>query len=185
MPRNPSILGLNLLLLLAQGAWAQPRLLDTQLQLRKILSVPRNSLCLARNPVDNLLYVANANGDVSRLDPDAATPALEKLYSAADHGVGNVAGFAIGSDGAFYLTENITQGNNNVATLTKGVVEASTGARRWSVLARTEPYPLCGNNFDHKVNGTDEAGQPVASGVYLYRLETAAGAFTRRLVYLK
>ncbi len=153
MSRCRLFFALSALLLATQGSWAQPRLLDTQLQLRKVLSVPRNSICLASNPVDDLLYVANANGDLSRLDPEAATPALDRIYSTADHGVRNAAGFAIGPDGTFYLTENIAQGTHNIVTLTKGVIDAATGERRWSVLARTEPYPLCGNNFDHKANG--------------------------------
>jgi hypothetical protein len=138
---------------LLQAALAQPRALDPQLQVRRLLSVPRNSICIARNPADGLLYVANASGELSRLDPRAASPALERVYASADHGVRNAAGFAIGPDGAFYLTENLAQGNLNVATLTRGVMDAATGQRRWSILARTEPYPLSGNNFDHKVNG--------------------------------
>jgi glucose/arabinose dehydrogenase len=115
--------------------------------------VPRNTIAMARDPQNSLIYLANANGDLSRLNPAAASPALEKLYAAADHRVGNVAGFAIGPDGTFYLSNNTSQGSRTVAAITKGVLDPATGARQWSILASTEPYPLSGNNFDHRANG--------------------------------
>ncbi len=155
------VAGLCLVPLATREGLAQPRLLDPQLQARRVLSVPRNTIAIALDPLDNHLYMLNANGDVSRLNPEATAPALEKVYTTSDHGVRSAASFNIGPDGAFYLVENktnefstgIAEGKYNIVTLTKGVLDASTGNRRWSVLARTENYPLSGNNFDHKANG--------------------------------
>lgn len=142
-----------LLLLLAHALGAQPRLLDPQLQIRRVLSLPRNTIAIARNPADGRLWLANANGDLGWVDPDALSPALEVVYRSADHQVTRVAAFAIGPDGTFYLTENRPKGRYTIAVLIKGVSEGDAGGRRWAALARTEPYPLCGNNFDHQANG--------------------------------
>ena len=40
---------------------------------------------------------------------------------------------------------------------------------------------------DHAViwNGLDEAGRPVSSGVYLYRLEAAGAGVTRKMTLLR
>jgi len=50
-----------------------------------------------------------------------------------------------------------------------------------SLVAQSMPAGLHEINWD----GTDNAADPVASGVYFYRLETAGESFTRRMVLLK
>ena len=52
-----------------------------------------------------------------------------------------------------------------VRTLVKGNMPAGPGQVTW--------------------NGTDQNGLPVASGIYLYRLESENRVFTRKMVLLK
>ncbi len=132
---------------------AVPLSLHPDVQLRKLLDTGANTVRLARDPTDNILYYSKADGAIYRVDLDANPPAAARLYTPANHGVNSSLGFAIGPDGTFYLTGNRSQGGNNIASLVKGVVDPQTGERVWSTLARTEPYPLAGNNFDHLING--------------------------------
>ncbi|MCB0293461.1 MAG: T9SS type A sorting domain-containing protein, partial [Calditrichaeota bacterium] len=43
------------------------------------------------------------------------------------------------------------------------------------------------NAGNHQVqwNGRDQSGQPVSSGVYLYRLEAGGGASSRKMILLR
>ena len=112
---------------------------------------------MAKDPRNNDLYYSKFNGDIYRitLQPGNGASTSAKLYGAADHGIPDSAqGMAIGPDGTIYLVGNFTtnSGNSTFARIVKGVPQSS-GARVWSLLARTEPYPRSRTAFDHVFNG--------------------------------
>ena len=83
---------------------------------------------------EGVFYVVR---DVER----ARVPALQRLYTSADHGLNDTQGLAIGPDGSMYVGGNRRQGNANIITVVKGAFDPATGARTWTPLARTEPIP--------------------------------------------
>lgn len=144
------------LLLTTQAAQAQPRVLDPDIQLRKILGASRGVFRMAEDPRDHTLYLLFQSGVISRIELKEGenTSATQSLYTATDHKVSAPAGFAIGPDGTMYLTQNKNAaGGRDLASLTKGVVDATTGERVWSTLAQTEPFEQCDCIFNHQVNG--------------------------------
>jgi hypothetical protein len=140
---------------------AAPLLLNTNLQIRLVLNTTNASgsasIRMAKDPRNNDLYYSKFNGDIYRitLQPGNGASTSAKLYGAADHGIPDSAqGMAIGPDGTIYLVGNFTtnSGNSTFARIVKGVPQSS-GARVWSLLARTEPYPRSRTAFDHVFNG--------------------------------
>jgi len=141
---------------LLQAALAQPRALDPEIQVRKLLGASRGVFRIAEDPRDHALYLLFQSGTISRIELKEGenTSATQALYIAADHKVSAPAGFAIGPDGTMYLTQNKNAaGGRNVASITKGVVDPATGERTWSILAQTEPFEQCNCIFNHQVNG--------------------------------
>lgn len=121
---------------------------------------------IARNVMDpSQLYVLRINGDLLGVNPISGSTSL--LYSAADHGVANPQGMAIGPDGTIYLVGNEDRPNQTTrATIMKG--RGSGASRTWSVLAQTVDYPRSNTAFDHRFNGVlvslDNRSIYVASG---------------------
>jgi hypothetical protein len=126
------------------SALDQTQPLPTDVALDEILADAENLSPLARDPRDNTLYIINSDGNITRGIRDI-------IYTVTDHGVASPAGLVIGSDGTFYIfttnTKDLTK--YNIAAIAKGVLDADTGLRVWSVLARTEPIP---KGFDHYYN---------------------------------
>src|SRR5882724_10020211 len=149
---------------------ATPVTLNPNLQIRLVINTTNSSgqpsVRIAKDPRNNQLYYLKINGDIFRvnLQPGTASSST-KVYSAADHGLsGNVQGFAIGPDGTIYVLANInTNSSLTYARISKGVPNGS-GVRSWSLMARTEPYPLSQTAFDHKYNGMIVS----PDGQYLY-----------------
>jgi hypothetical protein len=139
-----------------QSLQASPSVLDTNLQLRLILYTTNTSAApsirIAKDPRDNQLYYLKYNGDIFQLNVSPGSGSTSVIrYNSADHGISNNAlGMAIGPDGTIYILGNSTtnSGNSTFARVMKGVPDSS-GARVWSLLARTEPYPQSRTAFDH------------------------------------
>ena len=149
------------LLLPAAQLRASPVLFNSSLQARLVLNTLNASgsasIRIAKDPRNNDLYYSKFNGDIYRitLRPGSGTSISTRVYSAADHGIGDSAqGMAIGPNGTIYLVGNFTTdaGNRTFARIVKGVPDTS-GARIWSVLAQTEAYPRSRTAFDHVFNG--------------------------------
>jgi hypothetical protein len=143
--------------LAAQNATAQPQGLSPDISVRRILSVERNTIRIAKDPRDNTLYIAGQNGTIARVDlaPEGEESSRQTLYSVADHGVRSdwAIGFVVGPDGTMYIGGAQRDGLFSVGTIAKGVVDPETGGHTWSILARTEPYRLNGRaNDDHQFN---------------------------------
>jgi hypothetical protein len=131
---------------------AVPVPLHPDVQIRPLINLANGTVRLAKDPRDNALYSITQNGAISRIEL-AAESTSRIAYTSADHGVsGGIQGFAIGPDGAMYITSNQRQGNRNRAIVTRGVPDNS-GGRLWTVLARTEDYERCDCIFNHLVNG--------------------------------
>src|SRR5215471_7433043 len=164
------------LLMLGMGACiprlqADPLALNTNLHIRLVLATTNGSTAhsvrIAKDPRDNSLYYLRSNGDIYRINMlDGSGSSATGLYSATDHGIAASAlGMAIGPDGTIYVLGNTmtNSGNSTFARIVKGV-PGPGGGRIWSVLARTEDYPLSRSAFDHLMSGLVVS----ADGSWLY-----------------
>ena len=99
-----------------------------------------------RDPTTNNRYVLKtANGDIS-LVPEGT------VYTTAEHGFTRPSALFIDADGTFYVLKRIDLSIYNIATITKGEVDPSSGERIWFTLAETEPYERCDCIYNHEVN---------------------------------
>ena len=98
-----------------------------------------------RDPTTNNRYVLKTNGDITLLPEDT-------LYTVADHGFIRPSALFIDADGTFYVLKRIDLSIYNIATITKGEVDPSSGERIWFTLAETAPYERCDCIYNHEVN---------------------------------
>ncbi len=151
------LFGLTSLLLLqpVRGALAQapaaPESLIPGITIRAVATAGEGAVRIARHPLTNDLYFMRMDGRIFRISPPFDQDVLLLIQSAADHGMASPRGMAFGPDGALYLVGNHTEGDNNVATIIKGVESGDTlpTVWTWTTVARTAPYPLSNRNVDH------------------------------------
>ena len=102
---------------------------------------------LGRDPTTNIRYaLKTTNGDIT-LVPKGT------VYTTADHGFSRASALFIDANGTFYVLKRIDLSGYNIATITKGEVNPSSGERIWFTLAETAPYERCDCIFNHEVNG--------------------------------
>ena len=101
---------------------------------------------LGRDPTTNTRYALKPNGDIT-LVPSGT------VYTVADHGFSRASALFIDDAGTFYVLKRIDLSSYNIATITKGEVDPSSGERTWFTLAETAPYERCDCIFNHEVNG--------------------------------
>ncbi len=101
---------------------------------------------LGRDPTTDTRYALKTNGDIT-LVPSGT------VYTAADHGFSRPSALFIDADGTFYVLKRIDLSSYNIATITKGEVDPSSGNRTFFTLAETAPYERCDCIFNHEVNG--------------------------------
>jgi len=99
-----------------------------------------------RDLTTNIRYALKPNGDIT-LVPEGT------VYTAADHGLSRPSALFIDDDGTFYVLKRIDLSGYNIATITKGEVDPSSGERTWFTLAETVPYARCDCIYNHEVNG--------------------------------
>ena len=80
---------------------------------------------LGRDPTTDIRYALKTNGDIT-LVPKGT------VYTAADHGFSRPSALFIGADGTFYVLKRIDLSSYNIATITKGAVDPSSG-EEWYV----------------------------------------------------
>ena len=128
-------LSFTVLAALCSTAYADPQATRDDIEISRILNVPRGTVRIAKDPRTNALYTLRQDGSIGRIDLAAAahTPA----YSRDDHGIrSGCTGFAIGPDGSFYLVSN-RRGPRDSGhfALTRGILlDADTGERQWEQL---------------------------------------------------
>ena len=90
----------------------------------------------------------------TRSKPTATSSScLRTAYTAADHGFSRPSALFIDAEGTFYVLKRIDLSLYNIATITKGEVDPSSGERTWFTLAETAPYERCDCIYNHEVNG--------------------------------
>lgn len=124
-----------------------PTPLHPDVQVRRLMAVENDCIRIEKDPSSGHLYYLTISGGIFQIDLNGPTKQL--VSTAADHGISSAAGFAIAADGTFYLVGNIAQNNSNIGIIKKGQLE--NGARMWSTVAQTEPYPL-NIQFNHNFN---------------------------------
>ncbi len=100
-----------------------------------------------RDPTADNRYVLKTNGDITLV------PAAGAVYTAADHGFRRPSALFIDANGIFYVLKRIDLSSYNIATITKGEVDPSSGERTFFTLAETVPYERCDCIYNHEVNG--------------------------------
>lgn len=130
---------------------AQPTLLDDNLALRSVTTLPTETVRLEYNPVNQTLYFTTVPGSIYEVNIETGTKTLRQ--TSANHGLGDLQGFDISSDGKFYIVGNIRDGANftNTGVIKRG--ELVDGTWTWVTVAETAPYPLSNTFFDHIMNG--------------------------------
>ena len=123
------------LVALCSTAYADPQATRDDIEISRILNVPRGTVRIAKDSRTNVLYSLRQNGAIDRIDLAAAvhTPA----YSRDDHGIrSGFTGFAIGPDGSFYLASNRRGSRDSgLFALARGtLLDADTGERQWEQL---------------------------------------------------
>jgi hypothetical protein len=149
-------------------AFAAPHAVKAGITIKKIANTatlsPSVRIAKPNLSNSNLLYYLKINGDIFQVN--LLTGGKVRIYTSANHKLGNVQGMAIGATGIFYLVGNSDLANNlTQATVVKGVVNPITKQRIWSVLAQTTPYPKSATAFDHRFNGIVVA--PAGNFIYV------------------
>ena len=128
-------LALAALAALCSTAYADPQATRDDIEIHRILNVPRGTIRIATDPRDDALYTLRQDGAIDRIDLAAAEHA--PAYSRDDHGIrSGFTGFAIGPDGSFYLASN-RRGPRDSGQFALGrglLLDADTGQRQWEQL---------------------------------------------------
>jgi len=138
-------------------ALSAPQSLRSDIAVRHIMdtftAAAAPSVRIAKDPRDDTLYYLKMNGEIFRVN--LATATSTRVYSVQNHRVSRTHGLAIGPDGTMYLVGNadLANGQQTRATIMKGVLNATSGQRVWSILAQSAGYPKSKTAYDHRFNG--------------------------------
>ena len=128
-------LPLAALVALCSTTYADPQATRDDIEIRRILSVSQGTICIAKDPRNDALYILRQDGAIERID--LATTERVPAYSHRDHGISSgFTGFAIGPDGSFYLASN-RHGprDSGQFALARGILlDPDTGERQWEQL---------------------------------------------------
>jgi hypothetical protein len=131
-----------------------PVVLRPGLQISPVLDTGGRCVRLAVDPRTRTLYYMNGKAQIYRVDiPPTGRAKRTLVYRHRDiGGAEQTAGMAFGPDGTLYVVSNHTLGPTTQAIIRRGV-RTTSGARAWSTLASTVPYPKSNTAFDHVFNG--------------------------------
>ncbi len=159
-----------------------PVLLRSGINVRKVTNVPGESIKLARNPVDGLVYMLNLKSGLYQVDLTASR-LVKRATTNEIVGKAQPAGMAFAPDGTLFIVGNQKVGANETqAVISKGLA-GSDGDFKWVNFASTAPYPMSNTYFDHLFNGivvsTDGKWVIVSSGSRTDHgeVQSNAGAF--------
>lgn len=127
-----------------------PTLTDENLSIRAVAETPTASVKIAHNPIDSLLYIITQSGDIHQLNPETGN--INQILSFDDHGLEDVQGLDISSDGALFIVGNNLNRQNatNTVFIKKAILVEETW--EWTTVAEAAPYPLSNTDFDHIMN---------------------------------
>jgi glucose/arabinose dehydrogenase len=151
-----ALAGVAMFFSLEARALASPEALVAGIDIELLVDLDGGAVRIARDPTNDDLYYLKQNGEIYRLVDAGGSGATtgERVFSSDDHGVSGASGLAIGPNGTFYVVGNATTDTDyNVATIVKGEPGPAPAPTVWSVLARTERYPLSHSAYDHRFNG--------------------------------
>lgn len=127
-----------------------PTLLDNRLSLRRVVTVPVNSIRVVYDQTTTQLLLLNMSEGLLAVDPQTG-----QMRTVADAGLiapnGMPTGLAVATDGRVFVVSNIQQNGYNMATIRRGTPNGS--GYTWTTVATTAQYPLSGTPFDHVFNG--------------------------------
>ncbi|MBM4412496.1 MAG: hypothetical protein FJ040_03485 [Chloroflexi bacterium] len=127
-----------------------PTLLDNRLDLRRVTTVPVNSIRVVYDPInDQLLLLTISDGLMAVNQQTGQMRTVADATLIAPNGMPS--GVAVAADGRIFVVSNIQQNGYNMATIRRGTPN-STGYT-WTTVATTAQYPLSGTPFDHLFNG--------------------------------
>lgn len=127
-----------------------PTLLDSRLGLRRVATMPVNSIRVVYDQTTKQLLVLNMSEGLLAVDPQ--TGRMRTLVeSALIAPNGMPSGIAVAADGRIFVVSNIQQNGYNTATIRRGT--PNNGTYTWTTVVTTEQYPLSGTPFDHVFNG--------------------------------
>lgn len=146
---------------------------DPSLQIRLLTKGPAGSpiVRISKDPRNGRLYFATLGGSLYRLDlrPGTGKSVSTRVAGAENHGQDYLGGFDIAPNGDFFLVGNAHSGPENeftAAQVMRGeVVAPESEQRRWTLVARTEPYPSSKSAFDHVVSALEVS--PDGTTIYL------------------
>lgn len=127
-----------------------PTLLDNRLALRRVTTVPVNSIRVVYDQYTKQLLLLTMSEGLRAVDPQ--TGQMQLIADAtmiAPNGLPT--GLATTTDGRIFVVSNIQQNGYNTATIRRGT--PNNGTYTWTTVATTEQYPLSGTPFDHVFNG--------------------------------
>lgn len=142
------------LFILFDPLFAQPKSMRSDITIRQLASVGRNTVRIRRDPASGNLYFVQNNGPIQRVSIAAnGSATITTVYRTSDHGLNAPLGIAFGEDGTMYLVGNDSTGQFGTATIVKGIpVSPGSENRTWRLLAKTVAYPY-GNIYNHRMSG--------------------------------
>jgi hypothetical protein len=136
-------------ILAAQIANAQPTTNQPNLNITQIMTVKYNAVRVAFDTKTNALYYITFFGDVYKIIQPTNAPAYDTLIATtADHNINYMQGLAIKDSIMYVVGNHKISGNAGYGIVAKGKLTAS-GARVWTNLLTTEPYPSTATLYDH------------------------------------
>ena len=134
-----------------------PEVLATDITIKRYVDAPFESVKLSHNPVDGKIYIISQNGAINRIDVSFGTlTSLTEVQNTSDHGLSDIQGMDISSDGRMFIVGNHkdNQGPDatytNVATIKRASI--TDGDWTWETVATTDPWPISNTDFDHIMN---------------------------------
>jgi glucose/arabinose dehydrogenase len=127
-----------------------PTLLDSRLGLRRVATMPVNSIRVVYDQTTMQLLLLNMTEGLMAVEPQTG-----QMRTIADATIiapnGMPSGLAVAANGTIFVVSNLQANGYNTASIRRGTPNGSKYT--WTTVATTEQYPLSGTNFDHVFNG--------------------------------
>jgi glucose/arabinose dehydrogenase len=127
-----------------------PTLLDSRLGLRRVATIPVNSIRVVYDQTTMQLLLLNLTEGLMAVDPQTG-----QMRTIAEPAIiapnGMPSGLAVAANGTIFVVSNLQANGYNTASIRRGTPNGNKYT--WTTVATTEQYPLSGTNFDHVFNG--------------------------------